>query len=336
MAAHRTALVVGGTGPTGPYVVNGLVDRGYDVTMLHTGRHEDPSVSGSVRHLHTDPFEGAALESTLGSQEFDVAVVMYGRLRVIAELLHGRVGRFISVGGVPAHRGFGDPASLPAGGLAVPTRESGPRADPDDPNRKIATIVRTEEAVFTHHPHARHFRFPVIYGPRQLMAREWMVVRRILDGRRTIILPDGGSALMSTAYSENAAHALLCAVDREDAPSHGVYNVSDEWTPTVRQWVTLIAAALDHEFEIVDIPFDLASVSWPLLGMNDPFHRVFPMDKAIYELGYRDVVPVEEGLRRTARWLVENPLEDGGSIGTGASAIVSPLRDSSMRTPTSW
>ena len=30
-----TALVVGGTGPTGPYIVNGLLKRGYEVTVLH-------------------------------------------------------------------------------------------------------------------------------------------------------------------------------------------------------------------------------------------------------------------------------------------------------------
>ena len=34
------ALVVGGTGPTGPLVVAGLIERGYDVAILHTGKHE--------------------------------------------------------------------------------------------------------------------------------------------------------------------------------------------------------------------------------------------------------------------------------------------------------
>src|SRR4051794_7774522 len=38
------ALVVGGTGPTGPYVVNGLVERGYEVAILHSGRHEVDSI----------------------------------------------------------------------------------------------------------------------------------------------------------------------------------------------------------------------------------------------------------------------------------------------------
>jgi hypothetical protein len=85
----------------------------------------------------------------------------------------------------------------------------------------------------------------------------------------------------------------------------------------LRQWVTILAEALGHRFEIVDIPFALASISWPLLSMNDPFHRVFPMDKAIYEIGYRDAVTVDEALARTARWLVDNPPDRRDSIETG-------------------
>ncbi len=36
----QTALVVGGTGPTGPYIVEGLLQRGYQVAILHRGEHE--------------------------------------------------------------------------------------------------------------------------------------------------------------------------------------------------------------------------------------------------------------------------------------------------------
>ena len=36
------ALIVGGTGPTGPFIVNGLIERGYEVTIFHRGTHEIP------------------------------------------------------------------------------------------------------------------------------------------------------------------------------------------------------------------------------------------------------------------------------------------------------
>ena len=36
------ALVVGGTGPTGPFIVNGLVERGYEVTIFTVGPTKFP------------------------------------------------------------------------------------------------------------------------------------------------------------------------------------------------------------------------------------------------------------------------------------------------------
>ena len=62
------ALVIGGTGPTGPFIVNGLLARGYRVAMLHTGRHEIPEIPPQVEHIHTAPFERGALETALAGR----------------------------------------------------------------------------------------------------------------------------------------------------------------------------------------------------------------------------------------------------------------------------
>ena len=97
------ALVVGGTGPTGPHVVNGLLDRGFEVSILHTGAHESPEIPAQVEHIHTDPFDSEKTSQALGSRTFDLAIVMYGRLRELANLLVGKAGKLVSVGGVPAY-----------------------------------------------------------------------------------------------------------------------------------------------------------------------------------------------------------------------------------------
>ena len=44
-----STLVIGGTGPTGPFVVNGLLERGHDVTICHTGNHEVAEIPRTVR-----------------------------------------------------------------------------------------------------------------------------------------------------------------------------------------------------------------------------------------------------------------------------------------------
>ena len=313
----RTALVIGGTGPTGPHIVNGLLDRDFEVAILHTGAHESEEIPQVVEHIHTDPFDAAKTADALGDRTFDLVVVMYGRLRDLAVLLEDRTKKFVSVGGVPAYTGWGDAASLWPAGMRVPTRETSRLVVDEDPNfrvnRKVANIGQSELVVFQHHPTASHLRYPWIYGPGQVASLEWQIVRRVLDGRKSLVLPDGGMTLQSRAYAVNAAAALLTVVDNPDEAAGEVYNVSDEWTPTLLQWVEIIAAALDHNFEIVNIPWEYATVAQRLTLRGTPHHRVTSSEKAIFDLGYRDVVDPIEGLSATARYLAANPLDRGGS-----------------------
>ena len=48
------ALIIGGTGFTGPYIVDGLLERGYQVTVLNRGVHPD-DLPPEVERIHTDP-----------------------------------------------------------------------------------------------------------------------------------------------------------------------------------------------------------------------------------------------------------------------------------------
>jgi hypothetical protein len=80
---------------------------------------------------------------------------------------------------------------------------------------------------------------------------------------------------------------------------------------SIRQVVELCAAALDHTFEIVSMPYELAIPARPLLAQPLPTHRVLDLTRLRSELGYRDLVPAREAVRHTARWLAANPLEPG-------------------------
>ncbi len=115
-------LVIGGTGPTGLPIVQGLVEHGHDVTILHRGLHEHPQTPPQVTHLHADPYDEASLAPALEGGTWDVVVAMYGRLRRIAALTAGKCGHFVSVGGVPAYRGWTDPWQYDPAGLPDPAR----------------------------------------------------------------------------------------------------------------------------------------------------------------------------------------------------------------------
>ena len=305
-------LVIGGTGPTGPPIVAGLESRGHDVTICHTGNHEVDAVA-HLPHRHCDVRDEAALRATIGGEDWDVAVVTYGRLRTIAEVLEGRVGHFVSIGGGPALRGYFDPWAHDPPGLPLPTPETAPTATEDD-DGKSYRIARTEQYVFEHHPTATHFRYPYVYGPRQLAPREWSIVKRILDDRPHIVLADGGLSAHSFGYVENLAHAVHLAVDQPERAAGRVFHAGDDEILTVRQVVEICAAELDHEWEIVSMPADLAVPARPLMMQPSTHHRAFDTSALRHGLGYRDVVPAREAVAITARWLADHPHPAGDIV----------------------
>lgn len=301
-------LIVGGTGPTGPFVVNGLIERGHKVSILHSGTHEVEFLE-PVEHLHGDPNFKETLEETLGNRTFDLAVGMYGRTRYVAEVMKGRVKRFIAVGGTAYETG-----------LPQPIPETAPlRTEP----RFFYLMGLTEQTVMEAHEQGHYsatfLRYPMIYGPRQMVPLEWPVIRRVLDGRKRLILPESGLALYTWGYSDNAAHAMLLAIDNPDATAGQIYNVRDETALTVRQRIEVISKYMNHEWEFIDVPCELARPSYSYMV---PYHRgpslpmlehwVTDITKIKKDLGYRDVVPVEEAIMRTTKWWLEHRPAPGG------------------------
>jgi nucleoside-diphosphate-sugar epimerase len=310
-AVTERALVVGGTGPTGIWIVHGLLARGYEVAILHRGLHERAETPDGVEHIHADPYDEAALRGALDDRTFDLVVAMYGRLRAVAEVTAGRTGQFVSVGGVPAHRGWMNASLYDPAGVPVPIAEDGPLVAAPEEDQKGYRVAQTERAVFAHHPKAAHFRYPYAYGPYQLVPREWLIVRRILDRRRRIVVPDDGLTLHHHGFTMNLAHAVLLGIDQPDAAAGLVFNTGDEEVLTIRQVVELCARALDHEFEIVSMPYDLARPARPLLAQPSPTHRVLDLGRLEQVLGYRDLVPARRAIGYTAQWLAEHPIAPG-------------------------
>ena len=306
------ALVIGGTGPTGHYVVNGLLQRGYTVAILHTGNHEVEEIPPVVEHIHISPYDEDALAAVFSQRSFDLCVATYGRLRVIAKLTAGKVGRFLSVGGQPAYRGYMNPELLVPAGMPVPVSEEHPLVANAEEDEKGFRIIRTEQALFEVHPEATHFRYPYVYGPYQAAPREWCIVKRILDKRPHIIVPDGGLTLCSFGFAENMAHALLLAVDQPEISCGQIYNCADEQALTVSQTIDVISAAMEHDWRVVSMPWEIATPACPLIMQPLSTHRLMDIGKLKAQLGYRDVVAPKDALVKTARWLVANQPEPDG------------------------
>lgn len=308
------ALVVGGTGPTGPTVVNGLIERGADVTVMHSGRHE-VEFDTEVEHVHMDPHFPEPIEEALAGREFDIAVCMYGRLRHWLAPLRNRTARMISIGG-PI---YDAPYSMPA-------VESSPRRD----NIKLfQRMLETEQAVQDANDagwyDTCHLRYATLFGPRQLAPKEWSVIRRIRDGRSWIPVVDGGLTLQSRSYTINAAAAVLSVIDHPEVSAGKMYNVADEIAPSDADIAKAIAGIMGAEIELFSFPessfrpaFFWAvgrDVSkWSDETPPDMRHQLISSAKLRDELGYEEPVPFDQAIRETVHWLLEQNPEPGGAI----------------------
>ena len=308
MGANVKALVIGGTGPTGPLIIEGLRSRGFKVSVLNRGVHPIP-MPDDVEQIVGDPHFAEPLEAALSGRTFDLVVATYGRLKVTSEVLAGRAGRFIAVGGAVVYRGFNNPAAMWPSGQHLPVRETSPLAEVET-ERFGALAVVAEETMLKHHPTATLFRYPYVYGPRQVTPREWSLVRRVLDGRRTIVVMDGGLALNSHMFANNAAHAIMLAVDKPDVAAGKLYNCADDEQFDQRQLIEIGARALGVELDVVSIP-NIASAHGALIQANE-YHRFVDSNLTREELGYRDLTPAAEAIAQTFRWYRDNPLERGG------------------------
>lgn len=138
-----------------------------------------------------------------------------------------------------------------------------------------------------------------------------MVVKRVLDGRRTMIVADGGLTLRTAGYGPNVGHALALVAENQSNAAGKTYNVADEHCLSTAQTITVLAEALDVEIELVSMPAALATPARPFLFSENTLHQQMGIDATRFELGYRDQTPAVEALSATARYLRDNPVESG-------------------------
>ena len=286
---------------------------GHEVTILHRGSHEVAFLQ-PVEHLHGDPHFEETLTATLGQRSFDLVVGMYGRLRYVARVLRGRTQRFIAVGGLP-YRAFVEGDRDPDG-VPVPLPETAPLFQDEERNRFTFLMALSERVVMEAHEQGYYsatiMRFPLIYGPRQLAPPEWSIIRRILDGRKHLIVPDGGLRLERRGYVQNAARAVLLAAGQPEASAGRIYNVADDTILSLRDWINAIARRLGHQWELVSVPFWLARPTRPYAGRSH--HRVLDIVKIQSQLGYTDEVPTWEAIIRTVDWYLEHRPQQGDEV----------------------
>ena len=329
-----SCLVVGGTGVTGSFIVQGLLQRNHTVTVLHSGRHKPSSemspwyFNNTVRILYSSPDDPKELLETLTKADganfyYDHVFVLYGNLRKINSLFVNHCQRFYCATGMVVYDTWGNSKSPDSinGMVLSPVNENTPimtsdgtnQGTPTSFNPKLNKIIAGQQDVFRNHPSATIVQYGKIYGPYNLLPHQWLVVKRILDHRKGIIVSPYSNffgLLGGACYSANAAEYFLLAMDKEESKGEIFMAVEDKHM-NVKQWIQIIANALGKPgFEIYELPTKIAIPARPLdhsglIQDESPPGGLFYMsnEKAKRLLGYKDVVDPTIGVQETAIWL---------------------------------
>lgn len=149
-------------------------------------------------------------------------------------------------------------------------------------------------------------RLPMVYGPGDPLHRFQPIVKRIADGRRTIVFSANVAGWRGTkGYVENVGIAIAGAAESDRAAGR-IYNVGEADTLTELEWAAQVARVMAWNGEFKVLPDDRVPAHLRSPG-NAAQHWVADTTRIREELGVRATVSHQEAIRRTVEWERTHP-----------------------------
>lgn len=284
----KKVLITGGTVFVSRYVAEYYVKKGYEVYVLnrnHGVQSEGVNLLLADRH---------ALGAQLRKLHFDVIFDMTAYTAEDVNDLLDALGSY-------------DDYILLSSSAVYPESAPQPFTEetPTGPNRfwgKYGTDkTAAEEALIKRVPGAYILRPPYLYGPMNNVYREAFVFECALK-ERTFYLPKDGR--MNLHFFHVYDLCLFMDILLSQRPNQRIFNVGNSETITVRDWVTLCYRIVGKSASFVSVSPDIEQ------------RKYFSFYDYEYRLDVRkqeELLPVtkslEEGLRESFDWYLENPVK---------------------------
>jgi nucleoside-diphosphate-sugar epimerase len=313
-------LVTGGSSLLGRSVAQQLLELGHEVTSLQ--RREAPGdwkqTLGDIRDAEAVTravadvdavIHLAARVSVTGAWSDFESVNVTGTQNVVDAMKSSDVGRLVHVSS-PSVAHFGSALVGAGAESADPDRARGHYARSKAKAELLALGAASESfSVTAIRPH-------LVWGPgdTQLIGR---IAERAASGR--LVLIDGGTALIDTTYLDNAADALVAALDRVDDLNGEVFVVTNGEPRTVAELLTRICRAVGVPEPARSVPKALASGAGAVVervwstthrDSDPPMTRFlaeqlstahwFDQTQTQHRLGWVPAVSLAEGFQRLA------------------------------------
>lgn len=304
-------LVIGGVAFMGRRIVELLLARGHDLTVLH--RRATHDLGPEVRNVQADRADLPAVTRTLEDGRFDAVFDLAydwrtgtppAQVEAAARSCGRQLQRYVFMSSIAAY---------PPG---VDRRESDPLAPDDIPLPYARNKAGAERALFRLHDESGFpvvtVRPPFVHGPRQPFYREQYFWDRLLD-RRPIVLPDGGDRPMPWVFVDDVAESCVRALEVPEAVGEA-FNVGHVEPTTQRTFVEALARVAGVEPTFVPVSRTaIAAAGGQLAGERLYFGEMLDLpplrsviEKAPRMLGVSPL-PLEEALRKTFAWYQAQP-----------------------------
>ncbi len=303
-------LIIGGTRFTGPFIVKSLYEAGHSITIFHRGRN-NIKVPPGVKEILGDRKDLYSYRKDFEKLSPDVILDMIALTEEhaieVMKVFTDIAGRIVTASSHDVYLAFGIFENFEEGPPEkMPLTEDSPLRRKLYPYRgRIAGCedydkIPVEKTVLSSkNLPGTIIRLPAIYGPGdgQHRVREYLKEMDEKPGP-LIIEKNRASWHMPAGYVENMAHAITLAVTDEKAKGK-IYNGGDENHLSVIEWVRKIAEAAEWKGEILEGE-EICD------GNNYAQDLIVNTERIRKELGYKEIVSLEEGLIRTVAWERKN------------------------------
>jgi len=313
-------VVIGGTGFIGGMTVRQLHQRGHQLLLFH----RRPSTS--FQQITADRSRLAEFRNEFRKFKPDIVVdTILSSARQAETLMStfkGIAKRVVALSSMDAYRACGvlhrTEPGLPD---TVPLTEESPlRTQPAYPPERIPMLknlfqwlddeydkVPVERVVMSDSEiRGTVLRLPMVYGPGDPLHRLFPILKRIADGRSTIILDENVASWRgSRGYVENVAAAIVAAVESSNAEGR-IYNVAEPVAFTEKEWTKKICDSSGWKGRIVTLATDRIPSHLRFPG-NTNQHWVADTSRIRRELRYTEMISIDEAIGRTLEWEQTHP-----------------------------
>ena len=281
----KTILITGGTTFVSRFAAEYFSRRSYDVTVLN--RNSRPQAEGVAlmeadRHTLGDCLRGKHYDAVLDITAYtgeDVAALLDSGVEFDDYVL------------------ISSSAVYPETEIQPFTEEA--KIGPNSIWGAYGTNkIAAEKLLHSRVPQAYILRPPYLYGPMNNVYREGFVFDCALAGRR-FCLPGEGTMGLQFFHVEDLCRFMELLLTQH--PEQRVYNVGNQESISIREWVKLCYRVAGREPEFVRVSEDVEQRAY------FPFHAYdYCLDVSAQLELMPDTKPLEEGLREALAWYVQN------------------------------